>query len=397
MEPHLRRVSVLSAGVGAGHIRAGLAVQAELQRRLPGGTVVKQDVLEHAGPGFRAMYRDAYVALASRTPRLIGWLYDRADEPWQNRWYAGLIERLALRGWMRELLRDPPEVAVCTHFLPAAMLCHLRRHHGLPTRIATVVTDLDVHGLWLGGRADVWCVAGEEAREIMVAAGVPADTVRVTGIPIHAEFANLPGRDDARAQLGIDGIRPLVLFSTGGCCLGPVERTFGQLLALRDMATVVAICGHNERARANLTAMIPLGSEDRVKVVGFTNEMHRWMAAADLLVGKPGGITSSEARAAGLPMAAIHPIPGQEERNLAHLLEWGAAIACHTPATLAWRVRGLLQSPARLAAMRHAARASARPHATNEVADTVLELASSSVRAVYPTASVPSGAIPATS
>jgi processive 1,2-diacylglycerol beta-glucosyltransferase len=396
MESNLRRVSVLSAGVGAGHIRAGLAVQSELQRRLPGGTVVKQDVLEHAGPGFRAMYRDAYVALASRTPRLIGWLYDRADEPWQNRWYAGLIERLALRRWMRELLRDPPEVAVCTHFLPAAMLCHLRRHHGLPTRIATVVTDLDVHGLWLDGRADLWCVAGEEAREIMVAAGVPADTVRVTGIPIHAEFANLPGRDAARARLGVDGTRPLVLFSTGGCCLGPVERTFGQLLALRDMATVVAICGHNEQARANLADMIPPGSEDRVRVVGFTNEMHRWMAAADLLVGKPGGITSSEARAAGLPMAAIHPIPGQEERNLAHLLEWGAAIACHTPATLAWRVRGLLQSPARLAVMRQAARASARPHSTNDVANAVLELAASSARAVHPAASVPSGAVPAT-
>jgi processive 1,2-diacylglycerol beta-glucosyltransferase len=374
MEPHLRRITVLSAGVGAGHTRAGQAVLAALQDRLPRATVEKIDVLEHAGPGFRAMYRDAYVALAARTPRLIGWLYDRADLPWQNRWYAGAIERLALRRWLRSLLDNPPDVAVCTHFLPASLLCHLRRRCGLRTRMVTVVTDLDVHGLWLGGRADRWCVAGEEARQIMLEAGVSPDTVQVTGIPISREFSDLPSRAMARQALDVPDDRPLVLFSTGGCCLGPVERTFASLLPLRDMARVVAICGHNEQARRRLQAMVPSGASDTVRVEGLTRQMHVWMAAADLLVGKPGGLTSSEARAAGLPMAVIHPIPGQEERNLAHLLEWGAAIACHTPATLGWRVRQLLMDPPRLARMRLAARASARPHASQDAADVVMDL-----------------------
>jgi processive 1,2-diacylglycerol beta-glucosyltransferase len=103
--------------------------------------------------------------------------------------------------------------------------------------------------------------------------------------------------------------------------------------------------------------------------------MHAWMAAADLIVGKPGGLTSSEARAAGLPMVAIHAIPGQEERNLAHLLEWGAAIACLTPSTLSWRIRSLLADAPRLHRMRCAALASARPAAARMVAETVLETA----------------------
>jgi processive 1,2-diacylglycerol beta-glucosyltransferase len=327
------------------------------------------------------MYRDAYVALASRTPRLVGWLYDRADAPWQNRWYAGAIERLALRAWMRRLLADPPDVAVCTHFLPAALLSHLRHRHALRTRIVTVVTDLDVHGLWLDGRADLWCVAGEEAREIIAAAGVAREAILVTGIPIASAFENLPNRADARSRLGVDVSRPLLLFSTGGCCLGPVERTFASLLPLRGIATVVAICGHNRRARERLQAMVPPGAGDEVRVLGFTDQMHAWMAAADLLVGKPGGLTSSEARAAGLPLAAIHPIPGQEERNLAHLLEWGAAIACHTPVTLTWRIRGLLQDALRLEAMRRSAQVSARPSAARQVAAAVLQLASCHVDA----------------
>ncbi len=376
-------MSVLSAGVGAGHLRAGQAIVAAL--RHPGGNVgagdaaptsiEMTDVLERAAPGFRAVYRDAYVALASRSPRVVGWLYDRADEPWASRWYARAIERAALRRWAAGLLRDPPDVAVCTHFLPASLLHQLRRRHRLPTRIVTVVTDLDVHGLWLDGQADLWCVAGEEAREIMVAAGVPPQDIRVTGIPIAPEFRNAPSRSVARARFGIPPDAPLILFSTGGCCLGPVERTFRSLLGLRDTAFIAAICGHNESARGRLAEMVPPGAERRVRVLGFTREMHAWMSAADVLVGKPGGLTSSEARAAGLPLVAIHAIPGQEERNLAHLIEWGAAIACHTPATLAWRVRNLLADPARLARMRNAALASARPAAADEVAAAVRSLA----------------------
>lgn len=376
-------MSVLSAGVGAGHLRAGQAIVDAL-RNAEGNadgqparptSVEMTDVLERAAPGFRAIYRDAYVALASRSPRVVGWLYDRADEPWASRWYARSIERAALWSWAAGLRRDPPDLAVCTHFLPASLLHHLRRRYRLPTRIVTVITDLDVHGLWLDGEADLWCVAGEEAREIMVAAGVPREDIRVTGIPVAPEYRRLPPRAAARARFGIPPDVPLILFSTGGCCLGPVERTFRSLLGLRDTAFIVAICGHNESARGRLAEMVPPGAERRVRVLGFTREMHAWMAAADLLVGKPGGLTSSEARVAGLPLVAIHPIPGQEERNLAHLVEWGAAIACHTPATLAWRVRNLLADPARLVRMRNGALASARPDAAEEVAAAVLSLA----------------------
>jgi processive 1,2-diacylglycerol beta-glucosyltransferase len=371
-------VSVLSAGVGAGHLRAGQAIVAALRETGDAADLVMTDVLERAAPGFRAIYRDAYVALASRSPRVVGWLYDRADAPWASRWYARAIERAALHRWASELRRSPPDLAICTHFLPASLLHHLRRRHGLPTRIVTVVTDLDVHGLWLDGHADLWCVAGEEAREIMAAAGVERPSIRVTGIPIAPEFRRLPARTAARTRFGVPPETPLVLFSTGGCCLGPVEQTFRSLLSLRDGAFIVAICGHNESARARLAEMVPPGAERRVRVLGFTREMHAWMAAADLLVGKPGGLTSSEARAAGLPLVAIHAIPGQEERNLAHLVEWGAAIACHTPATLAWRVRNLLADPARLAKMRSAALASARPEAADLVVAAVRSLASAS-------------------
>jgi processive 1,2-diacylglycerol beta-glucosyltransferase len=373
MESNIRRISVLSAGVGAGHMRAAQAIAEALPLLDPSVQVQVVDVLQHAAPGFRTLYRDAYVALANRTPRLVGWLYDRADKAWSDRWYASAIERLALHRWLRSMERDTPDAVVCTHFLPAALIDGLRRSGRVRVPMTTVVTDLDVHGLWLDGRADRWCVAGEEAERIICREGVEPSTVRVTGIPITRAFESLPSREAARAMLGVPSHRPLVLFSTGGCCLGPVEQTFGLLQELRDVATVVAICGHSEHARKRLQAMVPNAARNDMRVIGFTSEMHAWMAAADLIVGKPGGLTSSEARAAGLPMVAIHAIPGQEERNLAHLLEWGAAIACLTPSTLPWRIRSLLADSARMHRMRCAALASARPTAARMVAETVIE------------------------
>lgn len=391
MERALRSVSVLSAGVGAGHMRAAQAVAASLAQDASPPQVRVQDVLEHATTGFRAMYRDTYVAMAANTPRLVGWLYDRADAPWAERRYARMVERLALRSWMRRLLQDPPDAIVCTHFLPASLVHHLRKRHGLRSSLTTVVTDLDVHGLWLDGACDRWCVAGTEAGEIVRRAGVPGHTVHVTGIPIAEAFRKLPTREAARRHLGIPLERPLILFSTGGCCLGPVEQTFASLQELAGQATVVAICGHNRTAHDRLQRMVPAGMGHALRVVGLTHEMHQWMAAADLLVGKPGGLTSSEARAAGLPMVAIHPIPGQEERNLAHLLEWGAAIACHTPATLSWRVGRLLADPARMASMRSAARGSAYPDAAASVA-AVVRRAADPAHAIEPAAALDSAA-----
>jgi processive 1,2-diacylglycerol beta-glucosyltransferase len=102
--------------------------------------------------------------------------------------------------------------------------------------------------------------------------------------------------------------------------------------------------------------------------------MDEWMAAADLLVGKAGGLTVSEALARGLPMAIIQPIPGQEERNADHLLERGAAIRCNNLPAAAWKIARLLDDPARLAQMGVAARAMARPHAASEIAADALAL-----------------------
>jgi processive 1,2-diacylglycerol beta-glucosyltransferase len=160
--------------------------------------------------------------------------------------------------------------------------------------------------------------------------------------------------------------------------VGPVEHIVSSMRQLTHRAQVGVICGRSEdlRRRVKKVATVPGGSNVTIKVIGFTSEMHELMAAADLLVGKPGGLTTSEALAQGLALVVVNPIPGQEERNADHLLEQCAAIRCNNLPVIAWKIDRLLDDPARLSMMQERARRLGRPGAASEIADELLSTAS---------------------
>jgi processive 1,2-diacylglycerol beta-glucosyltransferase len=183
---------------------------------------------------------------------------------------------------------------------------------------------------------------------------------------------------DARAMRAKHGLAPdltTILVSAGGFGVGPVENLVHTLLELRHPIQLVVICGRSEELKRRLdelSATRPPKVTPALHVVGYTTDMDEYMAAADLLVGKLGGLTSSEALARGLALVIVHPIPGQEERNADHLLEAGAAIRCNNLPALAWKIDRLLDDPGRLAAMRANARWLARPHAARDIAAALL-------------------------
>jgi processive 1,2-diacylglycerol beta-glucosyltransferase len=171
----------------------------------------------------------------------------------------------------------------------------------------------------------------------------------------------------------------VILVSAGGYGIGPVEQLVNDLLALERPWQIVAIAGKAEKVQKRLEEIsrgagkLP-GGAPRLVPVGFTTDMDKYMASADLLVGKAGGLTTSEALSRALPMALIEPIPGQEERNADHLLEAGAAIRCNNLPAAAWKIAGLLDDPERLRRMRDAARAMGKPGAAEAIAEDALRL-----------------------
>jgi len=372
------RVLLLSASSGAGHVRAAQALEKVFSAR--GDCVVEHiDVLQHVSKIFQRLYDKTYISMVRRAPELMGVIYERTDQPWHHPRRRLALDRLNTAPMIRLLKRIQPDLCVCTHFLPAEIIAWLIAKRKLRARHAIVVTDYDVHAMWLARTVDRYYLAIDEAAEYLARIGVPRENLRVTGIPIDPLFSHSLDRAAARKHLGLDAEATVIVVAAGGYGIGPVEQLVKDLLALQRPWQIVAIAGKSEKIRKRLEEMakdagnLPTRSR-RLCPVGFTTEMDQFMAAADLMVGKAGGLTTSEALARALPMALVEPIPGQEERNADHLLEAGAAIRCNNLPAAAWKIAGLLDDSTRLARMKEAARGLGRAGAAAAIAEDAIRL-----------------------
>lgn len=373
------RILVFSASVGAGHLRAAQAVELALRKLRPDADVRNVDVLALTNAAFRRVYGKAYLDLVNRAPHLLGYLYDLADKPsssgkGRRDRFRLAFERLNLAKLADLLCGDGPDLVINTHFLPAEILAALRREGKCDVPQVTVTTDFEVHRLWVNEPCEHYFTATEEGAIGLASWGVPREKITPTGIPIHPVFAEPADRAAVRASLELAGVRPVILQLAGGFGVGPIEKIYRSLLDVARPIDLVAVTGRNAEAKETLSR-IEVPPRHRARVLGFTDQIDRWMAAADLLVSKPGGLTTSEALARGLPLCIVDPIPGQETRNADHLLENAAAIKVNQLAVLSHKVEKLLTDGPRLEALRSNARKLGRPRAAFEVVERALRFA----------------------
>ena len=245
------RVLLLSATSGAGHVRAAQALEKAFVVR--GDCAVEHiDALQHVSKLFQRVYDKAYISMVRRAPELMGLLYERTDQPWLHPRRRLALDRLNTGPMIRLLKRIQPDLCVATHFLPAEIIAWLIAKKKLRAHNAIVVTDYDVHAMWLCRTVDRYYVAIDEAAEYLARIGVPREKLRVTGIPIDPLFAMQVNRSDVRKHLDLDPDATLLLISAGGYGIGPVEQLVKDLLALQRPWQIAAIAGKGEKARKRL-------------------------------------------------------------------------------------------------------------------------------------------------
>jgi len=373
------RILVLSASVGAGHLRAAQAIELALRQRAPDAIVQNVDVLEVANRAFRRVYGKAYLDLVNKAPYVLGYFYDYLDRPSKpgKKRRSDRLRRawqwLNLRKFAKFLRAEPWDLAINTHFLPAEIIACLRRSGKLELPQVTVTTDFETHRLWANLPCERFFTATEEGSLYLHSFGVPAETTRITGIPIHTNFAEPKDRAACLQRQGLIGDRPIVLQLAGGFGVGPIVKLFEHLLRVRQPLDVVVVAGRNEKVRAQLNS-VETPERHRVKILGFTDQVDELMAVADLVMSKPGGLTTSESLASGVGMVIVNPIPGQESRNSDYLLERGAAIKVNNLATLAHKIETILDPPERLAQLKGNSRRIGHPRAAFDIVDQSLEL-----------------------
>jgi processive 1,2-diacylglycerol beta-glucosyltransferase len=372
-KPH---IVILSASVGSGHVRAAKAIESALSSQLPDATIAHVDALELTNGAFRRAYGAGYFRAARSAPRFVGWMYDFLDHP--NDHGAATITRQFFERMnftrLSKLLTDQPwDLAICTHFLPAALIAQMRRRELIRFPQAVVVTDFDVHGMWISRPCERFFVATEEARANLTAQDVDEREIQVTGIPIDPIFSVSLEKSQAIRRLELATDRPIVLQMAGGFGIGSVERIHRSILQIQRPLQVVVVTGRNADAGAALASMDHDPKHKR-KILGYTSQMHELLNAADVVVTKPGGLTAAESLASGCPMVIAEPIPGQEDRNADFLLENGCAVKVNNLASLSHKLGSLLDDPIRMGQMRVAAIRCARPRAAFDVAAGCIQL-----------------------
>jgi len=369
-----KRILILSASVGNGHVTAAEALRKAFEIKAIAGEIRHEDVLKFTNPLFRRLYANAYLDLVNNMPDVLGWMYDQLDEPWKAEKRRLFFDKLNTQPFVKMLREYDPDWVVCTHFLPSEIISDLKWNNKMTVPQAIVVTDFDMHAMWLCRKYEHYFVALDETRAHLESLGFPNEKVTVSGIPIDPKFGEQKPKNEMRAKYGLDAELPTVMLSLGGSGVGRTEELFDSLKSIKAPIQILAMCGRNEELKKKLERETVPENGSRIIPVGYTRDMDEYMSASDLIVGKPGGLTTSEALAKGLVFVIANPIPGQEERNSDHLLEQGVAIRSNNPATLGHKVEKLLNDKERLETMRTNALRFARPNAAFDIADTLAGL-----------------------
>ena len=366
------RVLIGTVTAGGGHLAAASALEEAWRALRPGDVIERVDLGKFFSPLHRKIVSDGYIKLVNHAPELWGMVFAKTDKPKTARVLnkvRAMFPSNSRARFGRYVKQFKPDVVLCTHYFPLETLNHLRRQRGGPRPMAvSVVTDFEAHALWMDSCVDLYCVAAEETKARMVARGAAPGNVAVTGIPISSKFSARLNPKAVRKSLGLRDDLPVLLVPSGGFGMGPLGEILAQLDRVDRPFQSVVVTGRNEELRRELAA------QDRkhpTRVLGFATNMHELMAVADLIITKPGGLTSSEALAVGKPLFILNPIPGQEAANSDFLLEHGAAVKVNRVEDLPYRI-GQLLGTSKLAAMGRAARALGKPEAARDVCREVL-------------------------
>ncbi len=364
-----QRILVLSVSAGAGHVRAAEAIKSASTTWFDNVEVIHADVMDYVPKLFRKAYAESYLKVVEKHPNLWAYLYDRTDQEEADSALTQIrvaVERLNTQQLTRFIEETDPDQVICTHFLPAQLLSS-RKARGLFSRpIWVVVTDFDVHRLWIHDHIEGYFAANDEVAWRMAARGIPSRTVQVTGIPIMPAFSEVYRREGCAREFGFDPGKTTLLMMSGGAGVGGIEVLAEKLLELPGDFQLIGLAGKNEELLKRLEE-IGAHHPGRLFAIPFTRVIERIMAASDVAITKPGGLTTSECLAVGLPMIVVSPIPGQEERNADFLLENGAALKACDGGALSYRVSRILENPGLLTQLREKARLLGRPDAARSV------------------------------
>jgi len=357
----------LTLSVGWGHVRAAEVIERAL---LDGGENVEVrtfDAIEKARPWFRWLYVDTYWWMLRHAPGLWRRLFERRQRKAHRATAPHWVFRRGCAETLRQLKAFSPHLVIATEIGAAEIAALGKREGWFNSPILAVQTDFQTEPPWVQREIDVYGIGSEESKAQLIGWGVSPNRIVLCGIPIDPAFALAFEESEVLRALGLDPRRPVVLVMGGGMGPAPLDEIIQSLERCGLPLQVLAVSGRDQALKPRLESLRGKIALD-LHVFGWSDSIPELMTAADLLITKPGGVTTAEALAVGLPMLLTHPIPGPEERHVRYLEQNGAAVQARRLEDIPRLVAQLLNNPEKLAEMARRARELARPEAAHAVA-----------------------------
>jgi processive 1,2-diacylglycerol beta-glucosyltransferase len=353
------KILVIHATAGAGHKKAAEAIFHGLKA---GGFDARlADALDYTNPFFKKSYPWFYSFIVTRLSWAWGFFFAVLDIPWMQP-LVHLVRRL-YNGFNAQvlekfLIQEQFDCVITTQFLSAEVCAYLKRTGKIKSKIICVVTDFDVHRIWVNKGIDVYTGACEYTKNKLMSLGVPPEKVFTTGIPTDAKFSQNPDIPALKKKFGLhDGMT--ILIATGSFGMGPIE----ELMKLLEKYQLLIVCGHNKELYGRLK---PLANKD-AHVLGLVDNMDELMSVSNVMVTKPGGLSIAEALVKKLPMIFFSAIPGQETNNIKVLSSYEVTPGQSTLPQIAETVHEWDANPKDLDALRLRMNELSKPNAVSDI------------------------------
>lgn len=398
-----KKVLIMSASTGGGHNRAARAIKEELSNKTIDGSPIECEIIDSlklVNSTMDKIISRGYEKSAIYTPKAYGSVYRFSETSIasKNEFKDNPLTSFMAKKFRSLLDKSKPDLIIGTHPFPMIALSTLKKHTNackshensilhdtlhkhyynlsVPPLI-TVLTDYTTHSTWIQNEIDFYIAGHEYVKELLIYDGVDPDKVKTFGIPVEKSFLSNRDRNTVLSEFGLDPEKFTVLLMGGSFGAGNIKETLDELLSIDRDFQVIVITGRNENLKEKLEKKLAIHedcNDKNILVLGFTNKMNDLLASVDVLVSKPGGLTTTEALLKDLPMIIPYYIPGQEEENLDFLSNCGAALRPTKKFTLTVLLKVLIDDPTRLTMLKNNIKSIRKSDSAQNIANLVEEI-----------------------
>ncbi len=351
----------------SGHHSATIAIEKAVRQLVPDAKILNINAFNYTNPISEKVINRLYMSVIKATPHIWDFLYDNPAIVKKVEKIKQAIHKFNSPKFKTLFDKYKPDAVCCTQAFPCGMVADYKKNYAEDIPLVAVLTDYVPHAYWVYDDIDYYVVPSEEVGQRLIQKGVDPKKIKPFGIPFDPEFNQQFSKPEVRRKLGLVEHAFTILIMGGGQGLGPIKKIIKSLDKTTNDLQEIVVCGTNKNLYNSLKKKIKKLNK-KVLLYGYANNISELMSAADIIVTKPGGITTAEALSKALPMIIVKPIPGQEASNTEYLIAKEAAVKIDDPDDIGSVISGLLADPGKILSMAESAARIAKPNASRDVA-----------------------------